>query len=133
MAFLSHRGLLFGDEYSLYHNDDNGYTGYKKRRKWSTDAADTGWVSFDRPYSQFCQDHLVRNPKSIGSGEFLLWEFPLSYWIEQERYDVSYISNVDTHTYGPGLKRTKGFISVGHDEAERSMGRRARLRIRLRT
>lgn len=49
-------------------------------RDWmltKTDVADTGWVSFDRPYSQFCQDHLVRNPKSIGSGEFLLWEFPL--------------------------------------------------------
>ena len=104
------------NEYSLYHNDANGYTGYKKRKKWSTDAADTGWVSFDRPYSQFCQDHLVKNPKSVGTGEFLLWEFPLSYWIEQQGYDVSYISNVDTHTDGPGLKRAKGFISVGHDE-----------------
>ena len=64
------------NEYSLYHNDKNGYTGYRKRKKWSTDAADTGWVSFDRPYSQFCQDHLVKNPKSVGTGEFLLWEFP---------------------------------------------------------
>ena len=104
------------NEYSLYHNDKNGYTGYKKRKKWSTDAVDTGWVDFDRPYSQFCQDHLVKNPKSVGTGEFLLLEFPLSYWIEQQGYDVSYISNVDTHTDGPGLKRAKGFISVGHDE-----------------
>jgi hypothetical protein len=104
------------NEWSLYHNDKNGYTGYKKRKKWSTDANDTGWVSFDRPYGQFCQDHLVKYPKSVGSGEFLLWEFPLSYWIEQQGYDVSYISNVDTHTDGPGLQRAKGFISVGHDE-----------------
>ena len=52
----------------------------------------------------------------MGSGEFLLWEFPLSYWVEQQGYDVSYISNVDTHTDGPGLKRAKGFIPVGHDE-----------------
>ena len=104
------------NEWSLYHNDANGYNGAKKRKKWSTDAADTGWVSFDRPYAQFCQDHLVVNTKSVGSGEFLLWEFPLSYWIEQEGYDVSYISNVDTHTDGPGLKRAKGFISAGHDE-----------------
>ena len=98
-----------------YHNDKNGYTGYKKRKKWST-GPDTGWVSFDRPYAQFCMDHLVKNPKSQGSGEFLLWEFPLSYWIEQQGYDVSYISNVDTHADGPGLQRAKGFISVGHDE-----------------
>ncbi len=104
------------NEWSLYHNDENGYTGYKKRKKWSTNANDTGWVSFDRPYSNFCQDHLVDRPSSVGSGEFLLWEFPLSYWIEQHGYDVSYISNVDTHTDGLGLLRAKGFISVGHDE-----------------
>ncbi len=104
------------NEWSLYHNDENGYTGYKKRKKWSTNANDTGWVSFDRPYAQFCMDHLVKNPKSQGSGEFLLWEFPLSYWIEQQGYDVSYTSNVDTHRHGPRLQRTKGFISVGHDE-----------------
>ena len=104
------------NEWSLYHNDKNGYTGYKKRKKWSTDANDTGAVSFDRPYAQYCQDHLVKRPSSIGSGEFLLWEFPLSYWIEQQGYDVSYLSNVDTHTDGPGLQRAKGFISVGHDE-----------------
>ena len=41
---------------------------------------------------------------------------PLVYWIEQQGYDVSYISNVDTYTDGPGLQRAKGFISVGHDE-----------------
>jgi hypothetical protein len=104
------------NEWSLYHNDENGYTGFKKRKKWSTDQNDTGWVSFDRPYAQYCQDHLVKNPKSVGTSEFLLWEFPLSYWIEQQGYDVSYISNVDTHRHGPRLQRTKGFISVGHDE-----------------
>lgn len=104
------------NEWSLYHNDKNGYNGHKKRKNWSTDANDTGWVSFDRPYGQFCQDHLVKFPKSVGSGEFLLWEFPLSYWIEQQGYDVSYISNVDTHRHGTRLLRAKGFISVGHDE-----------------
>ena len=104
------------NEFSLYHNDANGYTGYKKRKKWSTNADDSGWVSFGRPYSQFCQDHLVKSPKSVGTGEFLLWEFPLSYWIEQKGYDVSYISNVDTHRDAARLQRTKGFISVGHDE-----------------
>ena len=104
------------NEWSLYHNDANGYTGHLGRKKWSTDANDTGWVSFDRPYANFCQDHLVNRPSSVGSGEFLLWEFPLSYWIEQQGYDVSYISNVDTHTDGPALLRAKGFISVGHDE-----------------
>jgi hypothetical protein len=53
---------------------------------------------------------------SQGSGEFLLWEFPLAFWMEKEGYDVSYISNVDTHADAKGLLRTKGLISVGHDE-----------------
>ena len=30
-------------------------------------------------------------------GEFLLWEYPLSYWMEQQGYDMSYIWNMDTH------------------------------------
>ena len=102
------------DRWSLYHNDKNVYNP-SGRKKWTT-GSDSNWVSFDRPYANFCQDHLVDRPSSVGSGEFLLWEFPLSYWMEQQGYDVSYISNVDTHRYGSRLQRTKGFISVGHDE-----------------
>jgi hypothetical protein len=34
----------------------------------------------------------------------------------KEGYDVSYISNVDTHADAEGLNRAKGFLSVGHDE-----------------
>ena len=52
-------------------------------------------VSWDRPYGKYCQ--VVDAPLSQGSGEFLLWEFPLAFWMEKEGYDVSYISNVDTH------------------------------------
>ena len=39
---------------------------------------------------------IMDQPLSQGSGEFLMWEFPLAYWMEKEGYDVSYISNVDT-------------------------------------
>ncbi len=53
---------------------------------------------------------------SVGSGEFLLWEFPLAYWMEQQGYDVTYISNLDTHADPAGLRRAKGWLSVGHDE-----------------
>jgi len=51
-----------------------------------------------------------------GSGEFLLWECPLAFWMEKEGYDVSYTSNVDTHADGRGLLRAKAWLSVGHDE-----------------
>lgn len=71
-------------------------------------------VSWDRPYGKYRQ--IFDAPLSQGSGEFLLWEFPLAFWMEKEGYDVSYISNVDTHTDASGLQRAKAFLSVGHDE-----------------
>src|SRR5438093_3913452 len=64
-------------------------------------------VSFDRPYGKYRQ--IFDAPLSQGSGEFLLWEFPLAFWMEEQGYDVSYISNMDTHAGGPGLRRAKAF------------------------
>jgi hypothetical protein len=71
-------------------------------------------VSYNRPYGKYCQ--ILDAPLSQGSGEFFLWEFPLAYWLEQQGCDVTYISNLDTHTDPLGLLRAKGFLSVGHDE-----------------
>jgi hypothetical protein len=71
-------------------------------------------VSWDRPYGKYCQ--LLNAPLSQGSGEFLLWEFPLAFWMEKEGYDVTYIGNMDTHADPAGLLRARAFLSVGHDE-----------------
>ena len=71
-------------------------------------------VSFDRPYAKYCQ--VLDAPLSSGSGEFLLWEHPMAYWLEQQGYDVTYCSNLDLH-YDPDiLSLSKVFLSVGHDE-----------------
>jgi hypothetical protein len=91
------------DHYSLY---DDG----KKEWYWGPGVR----VSWDRPYGKYCQ--ILDAPLSQGSGEFLLWEFPLAFWMEKEGYDVSYISNVDTHADAKGLLRAKSLLSVGHDE-----------------
>ena len=73
-------------------------------------------VSFDRPYGREAQyTGIVNDPLTVGSGEFLCFEFPLAYWLEQHGYDVSYCSNSDMVTPDHGL-RCKAFISVGHDE-----------------
>ena len=72
------------------------------------------WVSFDRPYGKYPQ--VVDQPLSQGSGEFLLWEYSLCFWLEQQGYDVTYCSNIDTHSDPSGLDRVKCFLSVGHDE-----------------
>lgn len=70
-------------------------------------------VSFDRPYAKYAQ--IYENPQSIGSGEWLCFEFPMSYWLEKEGYDVTYCSNSDMLTPDRALK-CKAFLSVGHDE-----------------
>lgn len=70
-------------------------------------------VSFDRPYGMYTQ--IFQPALSIGSGEFLLWEFPLCYWLEQHQYDVTYISNSDGMELST-LTRARAFLSVGHDE-----------------
>src|SRR5690606_22532998 len=82
---------------------------------WNTSGGDI--VSFDRPYG-FYYNLLPSDPNylSNGSGEFLLWEYPLAFWMEQQGYDVTYTSNIDTHEDPDGLLRTKGFLSVSHDE-----------------
>lgn len=91
------------DQYSLYDSDSPVQPHSSRTR-----------VSFDRPYGKYPQ--VVDQPLSQGSGEFLLWEYPLCYWLEQEGYDVTYCSNIDTHTDREGLNRVKCFLSVGHDE-----------------
>lgn len=71
-------------------------------------------VSFDRPYAKYCQ--VLDAPLSTGSGEFLLWEHPMAYWLEREGYHVAYCSNLDLHLDPAVLDRCKAFLSVGHDE-----------------
>jgi hypothetical protein len=71
-------------------------------------------VSYRRPYGKYCQ--IFDAPLSLGSGEWFLWEFPLAYWMEAQGYDVTYVSNLDTHRDPRGLQRARGFLSVGHDE-----------------
>lgn len=70
-------------------------------------------ASFDRPYGKIPQ--IYENPQSVGSGEWLCFEFPLAYWLEQHGYDVTYCSNSDC-LESAALTRCKTFLSVGHDE-----------------
>lgn len=90
-------------QYSLY---DDG----KKVWYWGPGVR----ISYDRPYGKYCQ--IFDAPLSTGSGEFLLWEFPLAFWMEQQGYDVTYATNVETHAEPDQLLRARAFLSVGHDE-----------------
>jgi hypothetical protein len=88
------------DDYSLYTDP---------RHSWAPGVA----ASFDRPYGKYAQ--IYEHPLSVGSGEFLLWEFPLCYWLEQQGYDVTYCSNSDMIDPAT-IRRAKIFVSAGHDE-----------------
>ncbi|MFH1266008.1 MAG: N,N-dimethylformamidase beta subunit family domain-containing protein [Planctomycetota bacterium] len=88
------------DNYSVYtHPKDN-------QGPWAD-------ASFDRPYAKYAQ--IYENPQSVGSGEWLCFEFPFAYWLEEHGYDVTYCSNSDMIDPECGL-RAKAFLSVGHDE-----------------
>jgi hypothetical protein len=82
--------------------------------RWSYFEGLGAWVSFDRPYAKYGQ--AFDAPLSVGSGEFLLWEFPLAYWLEREGYDVTYCSNIDVHADPTCAPSCRVFLSVGHDE-----------------
>ena len=101
--------------WSAYNRWPMDYAIYTEHEDWTSIGVPSGTVSFNRPFGLFTHP-VNRLKKSGGSGEYLPWEFPLAYWMEKHGYDVSYISNVDTHTDPKGLLRAKGFISVGHDE-----------------
>lgn len=91
------------NQYSLYSNGTDNLSAY-----YGTDVA----ASYDRPY--LASTHFV--PAIPGTGEYFVFEYPFTYWLESMGYDATYCSNVDTHrgTAYPG--RAKGFLSVGHDE-----------------
>lgn len=99
--------------WQAYNRWPNNYSIYTHPKGVQGPWAD---VSFDRPYAREAQHNgVVDDPRTVGSGEFLPFEFPLAYWLEQHGYDVSYCSNSDMLTPERGLK-CKAFISVGHDE-----------------
>lgn len=96
----------------------SGYDWYFKNGEhnpWNSDPGPE--ISFNRPYTFYYNALPIGPfPPVVGSGEFLLWEFPLAFWMESKGYDVSYISNMDVHLNAQELMRAKGFLSVGHDE-----------------
>jgi N,N-dimethylformamidase beta subunit-like protein len=84
-------------------------------------------VSFNRPYA------ISSNPAAAygnGAGDFVTnnavpptdassasgWEYNMVRWLEQEGYDVTYSTNIDTHSDIWLLDRHKGWLSIGHDE-----------------
>ncbi|HYK48933.1 MAG TPA: N,N-dimethylformamidase beta subunit family domain-containing protein [Terriglobales bacterium] len=89
-------------------------------------------ISFNRPYGgtahqEFDTPAMFYDPAispllGIGAGDFFrnygptAMEFGMLRWLEHEGYDVTYITDVDTHEDIGRLLRGRAFLSVGHDE-----------------
>jgi hypothetical protein len=109
---------LGGYGYSLYDNDQN--------------SLQVRQASFSRPYGSCPSNDPNFTPPmfynnqfgqyGIGAGDFLYhgapaaMDFAIVRWLEHEGYDVTYITDVDTHEDVRRLLRAKGFLSSGHDE-----------------
>ena len=85
-------------------------------------------VSFDRPYARSTN---IKAAKGMGAGEFFTnlqpinegypvssssWDYSMVRWLEKNGYDVSYNTNIDTHTSPNTLTKHALFLSQGHDE-----------------
>ena len=115
-ALLYQQSVTTYQAYNNYPNDvPNGATlptTGKSLYDYNSSAAVTGVgttravkVSFDRPYSN-----------DDGAGDFLDWELYFLRWMEQSGFDVSYCTDLDTHSHPERLTQHNGFLSVGHDE-----------------
>jgi hypothetical protein len=115
-ALLYQQSVTTYQAYNNYPNDvPNGATlptTGKSLYEYNSSSTTTGAgttravkVSFDRPYSN-----------DDGAGDFLDWEMYFVRWMEQNGFDVSYCTDIDTHTTPAMLTKHAGFLSVGHDE-----------------
>jgi hypothetical protein len=64
-------------------------------------------VSFNRPYI---------SGYALGDGLLERFEYNMVRFLEREGYDVTYSTDVDTHTHGERLLSHKVLLVVGHDE-----------------
>lgn len=64
-------------------------------------------VSFDRPYA---------HSYAQGAADFPTHELPLLSFIEEQGFDVAYITNIDLHRDPSLAKSRKALVSPGHDE-----------------
>lgn len=91
------------------HPDIPGSGGYAQDRAYA--------VSYNRPFITRGIDGQQGGP-AAGAQDYLFGaDYAAIYWLEQNGYDVSYMSGVDTDRLGADyLKKYDAFISVGHDE-----------------
>ncbi|WP_210420322.1 Ig-like domain repeat protein [Aquisphaera giovannonii] len=113
----SHSSLLFQtsdstwEAYNYWGGNTLYYGNYSGTAGASMGAGRAYAVSYNRP--------LTLDGTSGGYGSYdspLHGEFPMVYWLEENGYDVSYFTDVDSDRNGNLIQNHQAFLSVGHDE-----------------
>ncbi|ULA61021.1 MAG: hypothetical protein LZF60_280057 [Nitrospira sp.] len=106
------------------------YNNWGGKSTYPSNSRDEQWarkVSFSRPYAR--SQH-PQGGSGTGAGEFLTamsihptralstagWEYNMVRWLERNGYDVTYSTDIDTHTQAEFWKGHKAWLSIGHDE-----------------
>lgn len=72
-------------------------------------------ASLNRPFAM-PGNHSLPGAQNDGSGDFLIWEYPMVKFLEQHNYGVDYATDVDIHEHPGLLLKYKAVIITGHDE-----------------
>ena len=97
------------DETWQAYNPWGGYNLYEGPDQKSTDRAYA--VSYNRPIAMNSTSNEAQ-PADFLFGE----EYAAIYWMEENGYNVKYISGIDAATNGSLLLNAKTYMDVGHDE-----------------
>lgn len=106
------------------------YNNWGGKSTYPSNSLNEQWarkVSFNRPYAR--SQH-PRGGSGTGAGEFLTamsihptrslstagWEYNMVRWLERNGYDVTYSTDLDTHSRSDFWEGHKAWLSVGHDE-----------------
>lgn len=101
----SHSDVMFqtSDETWQAYNSYGGDSLYKGSGPGTNGAS---WaVSYNRPLSGEGEENFIFNA-----------EFPMLFFLEEQGYDLTYVSDVDAARNGALIKNHKVFMTVGHDE-----------------
>lgn len=118
--------LLFQSSVTTF----QAYNNWGGKSTYPSNSRDEQWarkVSFNRPYGR--SQH-PQGGSGVGAGEFLTamsihptralstagWEYNMVRWLERKGYDVTYSTDIDTHTQPEFWKGHRAWLSVGHDE-----------------
>ena len=96
----------------LFQTSDETWEAYNAWGGHNLYDGSTVAVSYNRPFITGGGSGIDGGPWTYLFGS----EYPAIRWLEQNGYDVSYISDIDTARNGSLLLNHAAFLSVGHDE-----------------